>query len=136
MQTVASSSENASAPVTLPHIGPGVDRDPKTGRYLPGNESALKHGVRRYELSGQCPPEVATQVARAYEQICADKGGEDKSVLVKIRLRGRPTVVIETVSHDVCIAINIAAKRCKRAVRRSLKQSRQISHTGLRNIPA
>ena len=66
----------------------------------------------------------------------ADKGGEDKSVLVKIRLRGRPTVVIETLSHDVCIAINIAAKRCKRTVRRSLKQSRQISHIGLRNIPA
>jgi hypothetical protein len=64
----------------------------------------------------------------------AGKGGEDKSVLIKISLRGRPPVVIESVSHDVLIAISIAAKRCKRAVRRNLKQSRQFRHTGLRQL--
>jgi hypothetical protein len=66
----------------------------------------------------------------------AGKGGEDKSVLVKIRMRGRPPIVIETVSHHAYIAISIAAKRCKRAVKRSLKQSRQIDRTGLRHLPA
>ena len=65
----------------------------------------------------------------------ASKGGEDKSVLVKIRLRGRPPVVIEAVSHNVSIAISIAAKRCKRAVRRNLKFSRRIRHMGLRQLP-
>lgn len=64
----------------------------------------------------------------------AVKGGEDKSILVKVRLRGRPPVVVETVSHDVHIAISVAAKRCKRAVRRSLRQSRQFRHTGLQQV--
>jgi ribosome-associated translation inhibitor RaiA len=65
----------------------------------------------------------------------AAKGGEDKCILVKIRLRGRPAVVVETVSHDIHIAINIAAKRCKRAVKRSLKFSRRIRHVALRQLP-
>ena len=63
------------------------------------------------------------------------KGGEDKSVRVKVRLRGRPSVVVEAVSHDVHVAIGMAAKRCKRAVRRSLRFSRRISHIGLRQVP-
>lgn len=65
----------------------------------------------------------------------AGKGGEDKSVLVKVRLRGRPPVVIETISHDVHIAISNAAKRCKRAVKRSLKLSQRIRHVALRQLP-
>jgi ribosome-associated translation inhibitor RaiA len=66
----------------------------------------------------------------------AAKGGQDQSVLVKVRLRGRPTVVVESVSHDIFIAINLAARRCKRAVRRSLKQARRVNHTRLREVPA
>jgi ribosome-associated translation inhibitor RaiA len=63
------------------------------------------------------------------------KGGEDKNVLIKVRLSGRPAVVAEAVSHDVHIAIGIATKRCKRAVKRSLRFSRRISHVGLRQLP-
>ena len=66
----------------------------------------------------------------------AAKGGQDQNVLVKVRLRGRPTVVIETISDDIHVAISVAAKRCKRAVRRSLKQARRVDHTRLRQVLA
>lgn len=66
----------------------------------------------------------------------AAKGGRDQSVLVKVRLRGRPTVIVETVSHDVNKAVGEAARRCKRAVRRSVKQARRGNNKCLRQLPA
>ena len=66
----------------------------------------------------------------------AAKGGKDQSVLVKVRLRSRPTVVVEAISHDALGATSVAAKRCKRAIRRSLRQARQVDHTRLQQVTA
>ena len=64
----------------------------------------------------------------------ATKGGEDQQVLVRIRLRGRPEVVVEATSFDVNIAVSVAAKRSKRAVKRALKRQQGAWRKSLRNL--
>ena len=66
----------------------------------------------------------------------AAKGGQDQSVLIKVRLRGKRAVVVEAISHDAHAAVNLATKRCKRAVRRSLRQARRVDHTRLQQVTA
>jgi ribosome-associated translation inhibitor RaiA len=54
------------------------------------------------------------------------KGGIDKQVVIRIHMRGRREVAIETVHENLAAAIRVGAKRAKRAVRRSLRKSRRI----------
>ena len=58
----------------------------------------------------------------------------EKCILVRVRLRDRPPVVVESVSRDIYTAINVAAKRCKRAVNLALKRPRQDFRFGLRQV--
>ena len=54
------------------------------------------------------------------------KGGVDKQAVIRIHLRGRREVAIETVHENLAAAIRVGAKRAKRAVRRSLRKARRI----------
>jgi len=56
----------------------------------------------------------------------AGKGGEDKCVLVNIQLSAQPPVVVETISDDLYGAINIAARRTGRSVKRSLRRQQRL----------
>jgi ribosome-associated translation inhibitor RaiA len=77
-----------------------------------------------------------TSLGRYYGEITAigvflkdlngPKGGEDKSALVRVRLRHRPEVVIESVGDDLYAAIDQSMSRARRAVKRSLGRNRQL----------
>ena len=54
------------------------------------------------------------------------KGGIDKAAMIRIHLRQRREVAIETVHENLGAAIRVGAKRAKRAVRRSLRKARRI----------
>lgn len=91
---------------------------------FPLTSEARAHLMRRFTFALHRFEDQITMTEVYFKDLNgAGKGGEDKSVLVK------------TVSHDLYIAISVAAKRCKRAVRRNLKFSRRIRHMGLRQVP-
>lgn len=54
------------------------------------------------------------------------KGGVDKHVVVRARLRNRQVVMIETRHDNLYAAIKAGSKRTRRAVRRHLRRSRHI----------
>ncbi len=62
------------------------------------------------------------------------KGGVDKQVLVRIRLRNGQLLAMSTTREDLYAAIKVAVKRSKRVVRRTLRKSRRIERRRLRNL--
>lgn len=54
------------------------------------------------------------------------KGGVDKQVIVRLHLRNRRQLAIETLDENLYAAVRRSAKRAKTAVRRSLRKSRRI----------
>ena len=50
------------------------------------------------------------------------KGGIDKKCHIHIKLSGQPSVVVTDIQHDMCYAIDRAASRAMRALRRQLAQ--------------
>ncbi len=54
------------------------------------------------------------------------KGGVDKHVLIRVRLRNRHRVVLEVAHENLYAAIKIAARKARRAVRRRLRRSGRI----------
>lgn len=58
--------------------------------------------------------------------------GDDVHVHVKVELDGMESIVITAVSHDEYIAVSIAARRARRAVKRAIRRHERIEHRGLR----
>ena len=54
------------------------------------------------------------------------KGGIDKQAVIRIHLRQRREIAVETVRENLGAAIRVGAKRAKRAVRRSLRKARRM----------
>ena len=54
------------------------------------------------------------------------RGGKDKTALVRVSLRRRPPVVVESASDDLYAAIDASMRRSRRAVRRALTRNRQL----------
>lgn len=54
------------------------------------------------------------------------KGGVDQAAVIRIHMRQRRDIAVETVHENLGAAIRIGAKRAKRAVRRSLRKARRI----------
>ncbi|MDJ0698650.1 MAG: HPF/RaiA family ribosome-associated protein [Woeseiaceae bacterium] len=54
------------------------------------------------------------------------KGGVDKHVLIRVRLRNRHRIVLEVVHENLYAAIKIGARKTRRAVRRRLRRSGRI----------
>lgn len=59
------------------------------------------------------------------------RGGVDKHALVRVRLRNRQVIALESVHENLYAAIKIAAKRSARAVRRQLRKSQRVERTRL-----
>ena len=64
------------------------------------------------------------------------KGGIDKQVLIRVHLPNRQVLVVDTTHENLYAAIEKGAKRTKRAVRRSLRKSRQIEKRRLSELQA
>ena len=64
----------------------------------------------------------------------AGKGGKDKCVLVNIQLPAQAPVIVETVSHDLYSAINIAARRTGRTVKRALRRQQRFEQREVRRL--
>lgn len=62
------------------------------------------------------------------------KGTLDKRVLAKVHLPGRGPVVVEATAHDAFVAVSLAARRCKRAVKRALKEQQNHRREPLRAL--
>lgn len=62
------------------------------------------------------------------------RGGIDKQVLFRVRLRNRQLIAIETEDEDLYAAIGRGAKRTKRVVRRTLRKSARIEKRRLRTL--
>ena len=60
------------------------------------------------------------------KDINGPKGGDDKQALVKIHLRHRAPVMVETTTGDIYAAISVTARRAQRAVRRALRRRRRL----------
>ena len=62
------------------------------------------------------------------------KGGHDKRVVIRTRLRNRQLIAVDTTHEDLYAAVTMGIKRTKRAVRRQLRKSRRINRLSLRNL--
>jgi putative sigma-54 modulation protein len=68
------------------------------------------------------------------KDINGPKGGVDKQVLIRVQLRNRRSIAIETAHTDLYAAIKNCAKKSKRVVRRNLKKSMRIGKLRLRDL--
>ena len=62
----------------------------------------------------------------------SSRKGDEKSVLIKIRLKGESPLVVEYSSDDLYLAITVAARRAKRVVKRSLRRRQRFERKSLR----
>lgn len=54
------------------------------------------------------------------------RGGVDKHALIRIRLRNRQVIALETKHEDMYAAIKKGSRRARRAVRRHVRKSRRV----------
>lgn len=69
--------------------------------------------------------EQVTSVDVFLKDINGPKGGIDKQVLIRIRLRNRHVIATEITRANIRAAVVVVTRKAKRAVRRSLKKSQQ-----------
>jgi len=62
------------------------------------------------------------------------KGGVDKRVIIRVRLRNRQVFAVDTARDDLYAAIEHGVKRTKRVIRRQLRKSRRISRLSSRDL--
>jgi len=62
------------------------------------------------------------------------KGGIDKQVVLRIRLRGGQQLALQALREDLFAAISVAAKRARQAVRRHLGKARRVEKVSLRSL--
>lgn len=60
------------------------------------------------------------------------KGGVDKRVIIRVRLRNRQVFAVDTEREDLYAAVELGVKRTKRVIRRQLRKSRKVSRLSLR----
>ncbi len=68
--------------------------------------------------------------------ISAGKGGADKRVVVHVRLRGRHSVAVEATGDDLYATMTQAARRTRRAVKRTVRKLQRIDRVSLRDLQA
>ncbi|MDJ0813768.1 MAG: HPF/RaiA family ribosome-associated protein [Woeseiaceae bacterium] len=64
------------------------------------------------------------------------KGGVDKQALIRVRLRNRQVITIESTHQNLYAAVRTSVKRTRQAVRRQLRKSRQIDKQRVRDMAA
>jgi ribosomal subunit interface protein len=68
------------------------------------------------------------------KDINGPKGGIDKQALIRVRLRNRQRIALETTSENLYGAIKTGIRKSKRAVRRSLRKSQHIDRISIRSF--
>lgn len=68
------------------------------------------------------------------KDINGPKGGIDKQVLIRARLRNRQRIALDTTHENLYAAVKGGIRKCKRAVRRSLRKSQRIDRLTLRDV--
>ena len=62
------------------------------------------------------------------------RGGVDKQVLIRVRLRNRQQIALLTTHEDMYAAIGKGVKRTKRAVRRQTRKLRRFARQRVRDV--
>ena len=78
--------------------------------------------------------EMVVSVDVFLKDINGPKGGVDKQVLVRTRLRSGQVIAIECTRANLYSAIAATTRRCKRSVRRALRKQRRIERLRLREL--
>lgn len=68
------------------------------------------------------------------KDINGPKGGDDKQAIVRINLRHRAPVMVETTTGDLYAAITLTARRAQRAVRRALGRRHRLFRSHSRHL--
>ena len=103
-----------------------------------------------FELSSAIDSFVRDEVRSALERFSEDivsvdvfmkdtngpKGGVDKQVVMRVQLRGRQQIALQTTREDLYAAVRISIKRAKRSVRRNLRKARRFEKLTLRRLVA
>ena len=61
------------------------------------------------------------------------KGGVDKQALIRVRLRNRQVIALETAHENLYAAVKKGSRRTKRAVHRHLRKSHRIQKQRMRD---
>lgn len=62
------------------------------------------------------------------------KGGADMKALIHIKLESRHAIKVESTRSDLYVAIALASRQAKRAVKRSLSKQRRMEKLALRHM--
>jgi putative sigma-54 modulation protein len=85
-------------------------------------DAILRHVETRVESAlGRFSPWVV-RVAVRLDDVNADRGGEDKRCSIVVSLRRRGAVVAEAIRTDLYVAVDEAAARIRRSVKRAAKR--------------
>ena len=93
----------------------GVRVDADTDAFVRGQVHAA---LKRFE-------DQVVSVDAFLKDINGPKGGIDKQVLVRVRLRNRKLIATEITRTRLRAAVVVSVRKARRAVRRSLKKSSQ-----------
>ncbi len=100
-----------------------------------------------FEMSNAIDQFVRDQVRAALKRLSEDivavdvfmkdsngpKGAIDKQALIRVQLRNRQVIALETEHHNLYAAIKKGSKRVKQTVRRHLRKSQRIQKQRMRD---
>lgn len=69
-----------------------------------------------------------------FSDINGPKGGPDKRVVIRVQLRHRHQVTVESLHHDLYIAISKGSGKVRRVVRRKLRKLNKVQKLSLRDL--
>ena len=93
----------------------GLRMEAATGAFV---REQVYSALQRFE-------EQVVSVDAFLKDINGPKGGIDKQVLIRVRLRNRQVIATEITRANLRAAVVVVTRKAKRAVRRSLKKSQQ-----------
>lgn len=98
------------------------------------SEAIRSHLIRRFTLALRRHGDRIRRVNVFLGDVNGNKGGQDKRVLVSVELPDRSVVTVENYSHNLYVAISVAARRTQRAVRRTLRRQREFERQRLSEL--
>jgi ribosome-associated translation inhibitor RaiA len=91
-----------------------------------------EHLNRRFTLALERFSDLITRIDVYMKDLNgSEKGGEDQSVVVSVKLRGHPELVTETTTHDLYMSLSLAARRTRRVVGRTLKRYNRFNRMAI-----
>lgn len=91
-------------------------------------------GARVHERFGHALDRYADELIDIdvfLKDVNGPKGGDDKQVTVRLRIRHLAPFTISTTHHDLYKAIDASARRARRMVRRTVQKKKLIRRRGL-----